>query len=314
MVVAADNMQVPVVDFSQLQNDSHSKSLVIKQIGEACGSFGVFHVINHGISETLIQQAMDVNSSFFGLPLRNKDRFISDDIYKPVRYSPNQGGNLGFSREFLKLYAHPFDVFVSSWPDNPPDYREKMGRLSMEMKKLGVEILEFIMESLNLEATYLKSNIEEGMHIVAINSYPPISTESEMKKIGVVPHTDHSIITILLQTSAGLQVMDQKTGKYESAFSEHKGSIQILVGEHLEVLSNGKYKAVRHQVEQMSRDETRLSVASFLSLGMDEVIEPAVELVDDEERPKRYKGSSLRDFLKHLASGESKPFIETIRI
>lgn len=43
-MVAPDNMQVPVVDYSHLQNDSHSKCLVIKQIGEACCSFGVFHL------------------------------------------------------------------------------------------------------------------------------------------------------------------------------------------------------------------------------------------------------------------------------
>ncbi|KAL3499713.1 hypothetical protein ACH5RR_038806 [Cinchona calisaya] len=168
------------------------------------------------------------------------------------------------------------------------------------------------MESLSLEATYLKENIEQGMQMVAINSYPPISESKKVQNIGVQPHSDHSIITILLQSSSGLQVKE-KTKKKWISVPELKGSLVVLVGDRLEVLSNGKYKSVLHRVIQTSCDETRLSIASFLSLGMDEVVVPAIKLVD-EDHWQKYHASNLRDFLKHLVSGESKPFIETLKI
>lgn len=59
--------------------------------------------MHHGISETLIEEAMNVNTNFFGLPLMTKEELISDDIFKPVRFSPNHGGVQGIYREFLKL-------------------------------------------------------------------------------------------------------------------------------------------------------------------------------------------------------------------
>lgn len=82
-----------------------------------------YQVINHGLSENLIEEVLKVNANFFGLPLVTKEELISDDIYKPVRFTSNQGGAQGMSREFLKLYAHPFEEFMASWPKNPPDYR-----------------------------------------------------------------------------------------------------------------------------------------------------------------------------------------------
>lgn len=306
-----DMQLVSLIDLSLLQRDSQTRALVIKQIQEACKGVGIFSVMNHGISEALVEEAVNVNRKFFDLPLVTKEELISDDVYNPVRFSSVEGGVQGFSRDFLKLYAYPFEEFATSWPRNPPDYREKMGRFAVEMKRLGIELVGAIMESLNLEATHLKDSIQQGRQMVAINSYPPASG-SKVKMIGAPSHSDHSIITILLQSSSGLQVMDRTKKKWISV-PDLKGSLQILVGDHLEVLSNGKYKSVLHRVIQESSNETRLSIASLLSLGMDEVLEPAMELVDEDHR-KKYKGSSLRDFLKHLASGESKPFIETLKI
>lgn len=181
----------------------------------------------------------------------------------------------------------------------------------MEMRKLSIEICGAIMERLNLEATCLKQKIQQGVQMVAINSYRPISG-SNMKIIGAPPHSDFSIITILLQSSSGLQVMDT-TDKIWKSVPVIKGSLLVLVGDLMEVLSNGKYKAILHRVIRTSGDEARLSIASFQSLGMDEILEPATKQVN-EEHPKRYKGCCLRDYLKHRDSGESKPFIETVKI
>lgn len=47
---------------------------------------------------------------------------------------------------------------------------------------------------------------------------------------------------------------------------------------------------------------------------MDEVVEPAMELVKQKQENPNYKGSSLRDYLNHLSSKESKSFLETLKI
>lgn len=184
-----------------------------------------------------------------------------------------------------------------------------MGIYTTEVRKLGIEIFGAIKMSLGLEEICLAENFEQGMHIMGVNSYPP-SSQSNIK-MGTAAHSDHSIITILLQSHPGLHVMDRADATWKAA-PELKGSLQVLVGDHLEVLSNGLYKSVFHRAIPSS-EKTRLSVASFHSLGMDEIVEPAMKLVD-EKHPKGYKGSSLKDFLMHLSSRQEKRFIETRKI
>ncbi|KAL2489705.1 2-oxoglutarate (2OG) and Fe(II)-dependent oxygenase superfamily protein [Forsythia ovata] len=300
--------KLPIINFSRLHHDS-----VIKQIHEACRNFGFFHVMNHGISDSVIEEALNVNSNFFGLPVAMKEEFNSDDVQKPVRFSRLQIGcheNEMLSRDFLKLYAHPLHHFVNLWPSNPLKYREKMGMYATEVRKLGIELFGAIMESLNLSPTYLKQNFEQGVQIIGINSYPPCSGSSI--KTGTAAHTDHSIITILLQSSPGLHIMDRSDGAWKSDLKT-KGSLKVLVGDHLEVISNGLYKSVLHRAISSSNNCTRLSIADFHSLGMDDIVEPATELVD-EDHPKRYRGSSLRDYLEHLSSKDATPFNHKIKI
>ncbi|KAF2282725.1 hypothetical protein GH714_043553 [Hevea brasiliensis] len=288
----------PIIDFSILLNqDSRIKSEVIKEIGKACQDFGFFNIINHGIGESLIEDVMDANSRFFDMPIEQKKELRSNDVYKPVRFETfiqddKENGKL--TREFLKLYAHPIGDWIGSWPGNPPDYSQVCGA---------------IMESLSLSSTFWQNKIEQGMQMMGINCYESACLLNNIWT-GIAPHTDHTIITLLVQSSPGLQVMNPSDGCWNAAPGP-KGSLHVLVGDHLQVLSNGKYKSVIHRAVPGS-EERRLSVASFHSFAMDEVVEPAMELVDREH--PNYKGSSVRDYLNYLSSKESKPFLETLKI
>lgn len=93
---------------------------------------------------------------------------------------------------------------------------------------------------------------------------------------------------------------------------ELKGSLKVLVGDQLEVISNGLYKSVLHRT--ISRcDSASFSIANLHSLGIDEVVEPATKQ-EREGNGQGYRGSSLRDYLKHLASRDARAFIKTLRI
>ncbi|XP_050227201.1 flavanone 3-dioxygenase 3-like [Mercurialis annua] len=301
---------LPIIDLSLLP---HNKTQIVQEIGKACQKYGFFNIINHGISESVIEAALETNSKFFDLPLGEKLNLISDDVHSPIRFGSikDERGNGRFTRDFLKLYAYPLQDWIGSWPPNPSDYREKMGTYSKEMRRLGIEIFGAIMESLNISQTHHKHEFEQGMHIMAVNRYHPIPEANVLT--GIPPHTDHSIITILLQSSSGLQILDRDDNIWKAVIPQHNGnSLQVLVGDHLQVLSNGACKSVLHRAIPGS-EEKRLSVVSLHSFGMDDVVEPAVELVD-ENHPKCYKGSSLRDFLNHLSSKVSESFIHTLQI
>ncbi|KAA8533918.1 hypothetical protein F0562_031435 [Nyssa sinensis] len=243
-------------------------------------------------------------------------KLMSNDVHKPVRYGTSLKDSLDkvqFWRVFLKHYAHPLKDWVDLWPNNPTDYKEKMGKYAVEVRKLAMEIMEAITESLGIGPKYISNKMEEGMQVMAVNCYPPCPQPS--LALGLPPHSDYSCLTIVLQSSLGLEIMDTKDDGSWRLVPEQKGSLQVHVSDHLEVLSNGIYRSVVHRVA-LNAEKTRISIASLHSLGMDEKMETAKELVNDQH-PKGYKESSFRDFLNFLTKhdvAEGKSFINTLKI
>ncbi|CAB4279439.1 unnamed protein product [Prunus armeniaca] len=145
-----------------------------------------------------------------------------------------------------------------------------------------------IVESLGLSPTYLRNKLEQGVHIIIANKYPQSSPSSNM--FGLSSHTDHSFITILLENMSGLEIMDFTN---DNAWCDN-------------------VKSVFHTVTP-SPLMSRVSVGSFLSLAMKDMAEPATELVD-EDHPKRYRASSLDEYMKFLSFKDEKSYIESLKI
>ncbi|KAL8232129.1 hypothetical protein R6Q57_001907 [Mikania cordata] len=305
---------VVVIDVAEL-NDPVQRPTVVKNIGNACREKGFFLMINHGIPQKVLDEALGTAFRFFDLPMKGKSRYMSNDVYKPVRYgtSLKDGEDkVQFWRVFLKQYAHPLNEWVQQWPDNPPDYREKMGDYAVKARLLAIQIMGAITESLGLGANYIKKDMEDGVQVVTLNCYPPCP-EPHMT-LGLPPHSDYSCITIVLHSSSGLEIMDASSETWRSVPGLH-GALQVHVGDHVEVLSNGHYKSMLHRVK-VNNERTRVSIASFHSLGMDEKMATAEELITGEH-PKNYKESSFKDFLDFLSKNdiaEGKSFIGSLKI
>lgn len=303
-----------VVDMAALKNGSASRSRVIQEIRDSCRRLGFFQVVNHGVSESVLEEALSVASNFFDLPTKEKVNLMSNDVYKPIRYctSIKDGvDKVQFWRVFLKHYANPLKDWIHMWPENPSDYREKMGRYCEEVKKVGLEMMSTIIESLEINPSYLTKNLEDGMQVIAVNCYPPCPQPDIA--LGLPPHSDYSCLTILYQSCEGLQIMDFEDKTWKTV-PHIPGALQVHVGDHFEVLSNGLYKSVVHRAT-LNKDKTRISITSLFSLGMDDKMETAKELVDDQN-PKKYRESSFRDFLDFLATNdisEGKSFIDILK-
>ncbi|XP_052187094.1 flavanone 3-dioxygenase 3 [Diospyros lotus] len=312
-----ETADVPLIDLNGLRcgGAADRRGAIVEEIGQACRRYGFFQVVNHGIDQAVLEGALSAASDFFSLPAPEKIKFFSNDVHKPVRYASSLKDGVDtiqFWRIFLKHYAHPLGDWINSWPANPPTYREEMGRYAMEVRKLGLELMEAITESLGIGPKYTSDKMEQGMQVMAINCYPPCPQPS--LALGLPPHSDYSCLTVLLQSFAGLEIFDSKDGQWQLV-PDVDGALQVHVGNHLEVLSNGRFKSVVHRAS-LHHEKTRISIASLHSLAMDEKMGTAMELVD-EEHPKGYKESSLRDFLDFLAKhdlGQGKSFIKSLQI
>ncbi|CAI9091962.1 OLC1v1027086C1 [Oldenlandia corymbosa var. corymbosa] len=306
---------IPVIDLDGLTNNPARRSPIIEDISKACKDVGFFQIVNHGISQRVLDDALSAAFKFFNLSNKEKSKFMSNDVHNPVRYGTGIKDGLDKIqnwRTFLKHYANPLDQYISLWPETPQEYREKMSEYSKAVHKLGVSLMEAITESLGLGPAYMSAKMEEGSQTIVVNCYPPCPQPD--LALGFSPHSDYSCVTIVLQSSSGLQIQDPSDGKWSDVPNIH-GALQVNVGDCVEVLSNGMYKSVIHKVK-LSSDTTRVSIASLHSLALNEKMETAPELVN-EQNPKGYRESSFEELLDFISKNDitdGKFFIDTLRL
>lgn len=309
--IGTSTINLPVIDLSFL-HDPLLRLCVIHEIELACKGFGFFQVINHGISSAVVKDAQDSATRFFDLPADEKMHLVSDNFQEPVRYGTSinhSTDRVHYWRDFIKHYSHPLSNWINLWPSNPPCYKEKVGKYAEATHVLHKQLIEAISESLGLEKNYLQEEIEEGSQVMAVNCYPACP-EPEIA-LGMPPHSDYGSLTILLQSSEGLQIKDCNNNWVCVPYIE--GALIVQLGDQVEVMSNGIYKSVVHRVT-VNKDYKRLSFASLHSLPMHKKISPATQLVN-ENKPAAYGEFSFNDFLDYISRNDitQKRFIDTLR-
>ncbi|KAJ6683573.1 hypothetical protein OIU85_007277 [Salix viminalis] len=115
--------------------------------------------------------------------------------------------------------------------------------------------------------------------------------------MGMPPHSDHGLLTLLIQNGiGGLQI--QHKGKWVNV-GTHPNSFLVNTGDHLEILSNGRYKSVLHRA-MVNSNGTRMSIAMAHGPSLDSVVSPAPELLVSSEgdEPAAYIGMKYKDYLE----------------
>ncbi|KAL6651849.1 hypothetical protein ACP70R_010774 [Stipagrostis hirtigluma subsp. patula] len=302
---------LPVINLARLGNGPAARALVVQDVARACRDRGCFQVINHGVSESVMKGALEAASEFFELSTEHKEEFASNDIRQPIRYDTSSRDGISLARSFLKLYANPLDDWIQFWPAHPPTYRKKMAEYAMGIQRVSMQLMDVILQGLGLERLYLQEKLEKGVQFLASNSYPQFSHQGD--KVGLAAHSDYGFLTILLQSSPGLEVMHHDDDDW-TAVPVIPGALHVHIGDQLEVLSNGQIKSLVHRAV-LNPNEARTSIASIHGLPMHEKVDCAEELVD-EQHPKMYRESSFQDFLDFLPSNVNKykRFVESLKI
>ncbi|XP_006347975.1 putative inactive flavonol synthase 2 [Solanum tuberosum] len=306
------NTCLPIVDLSNRQHPL-LRSQIIQDVHLACKKFGFFQVVNHGIPLSVMDNAIHAASEFFDLPTQDKRHLLTSNVCDPVRYGTSLNhvkDKVHFWRDFLKHYANPTSTWIDLWPSNPKCYKKKMVNYTMAAQKLQEGLMEVIFESLGLNTNYLHEDIAEGSQVMAVNCYPACP-EPDLT-LGLPPHTDYGMISIILQNHQGLQIMGQDEKWHSVPLIE--GALTVLLGDHMEVLTNGIYKSVVHRAT-VNSEKKRISIVSLHSLTLGKKVRPASALVN-EQNILSYKEGGFSDFLDFI-SGEDiveAKYIDTLKI
>ncbi|KAL6622983.1 hypothetical protein ACP70R_032862 [Stipagrostis hirtigluma subsp. patula] len=266
----------------------------------AAAEWGLFQVVNHGVPATVLAELRRVGRAFFALPQAEKQRYATDPASPNVEgyavgTQPKARRNLQGKKmwaDYLYHYvAPPALVNHGIWPKNPPA-TEATEEYCRHVQRLAREMFGHLSVGLGLEAGAMWEAFggDELVLLQKINFYPPCPRPE--LALGVGPHTDMCTLTVLLPNEVqGLQT--HKDGLWHDVEYVPEALI-VLIGDQIEILSNGRYKAAPHR-GLVNKEKARMSWPVFVEPPGELVVGPHQQLAADGS-PAKYKAKKYKDY------------------
>ncbi|GLJ48190.1 hypothetical protein SUGI_1017660 [Cryptomeria japonica] len=293
----APSAKIPLIDMSKLDASPDLLQQTVAEIGSAAQEWGIFQVVNHGVSDDLIRRLQTVGKEFFDLPQEEKETYANNAEEGNLegygtKLAQNIEGKLGWTDYYFHLLWPPSRRNFNTWPRRPSSYREVCEEYGGEIVDVVDKLLSALSINLGLQECSLKEAIGgENMEMeMKINYYPPCPQPD--LALGVVPHTDMSALTLLVSNQVpGLQV--HKDSNWV-AVDYVPNAIIVHIGDTLQILSNGKYKNVFHR-SVVSKDKVRMSWPVFCNPPGNKVLAPMKESLDDHS-PALFAAKTFADY------------------
>ncbi|KAJ1438234.1 Oxoglutarate/iron-dependent dioxygenase [Sesbania bispinosa] len=246
---------------------------VMELIGLACEKWGAFQLKNHGIALSVIEEVEEEAKKLFALP--------SDRKLKALR---SAGGATGYGRarispffpkymwhEGFTIMGSPSEDAKKIWPNDYAPFCDKMEKYQKQMKMLAEKLTNMIFTLLGISEEEKKwVGTSNHCGAVQLNFYPCCPEPN--RAMGLAPHTDTSLITILHQSqTSGLQIFKEGVGWVP--VHPHPNTLVVNTGDILHILSNSRFRCALHRV-MVNSTRHRYSVAYFYGPPINHVVSP----------------------------------------
>ncbi|KAJ4710057.1 1-aminocyclopropane-1-carboxylate oxidase-like 1-like [Melia azedarach] len=273
---------IPIIDLSGADSDL-LRPTIVEKIARASRELGLFQVINHGIELEAFDRMLGATRAFHEQPAEMKTPLYHRDVDQDIILISNI--DLLYSkaaswRDTLRLKLGP------KLPEKLPEIcRNEILEWNQLVTQVGELVMGLLCEGLGIETDRMKEmGLLEGRLMAA--QYYPFCPQHNLT-MGVAPHTDYGVLTVLLQDqTGGLQI------KYGEDWVDVKpvpGALVINIADMLQIMSNDEYKSAEHRVLANSSNEPRISVGIFFEPSKkDNLYEPFPELIS-QEKPARFQ-------------------------
>jgi isopenicillin N synthase-like dioxygenase len=271
-----DTAQIPVIDIGAIL-DGSDITRVASEIHSAATEIGFFYIANHGINESLIDQAFAVSRDFFALPVGAKKTIAVDTSQRgwmATGMSQLQGAKTHDLKEVFfwgtEIQADDPDllakrplVALNRWPDSIfPRLRAELTPYYSAVCQIGEKVLTAIAVSLGAPQDFFRSRYVSPLARGQMVYYPPSSTADEAaERYGVAPHTDFGVLTLLLQDNSGGLQVKTRSGDWIEA-PPLPGTLVCNIGDLLQRWSNDRFTSTVHRVINRS-SSARYSIPVF---------------------------------------------------
>ena len=274
---------IPVLDLvDYMQGVPAALETLAPELRDALENIGFFYIINHGVSQDLIDSAFDANRAFHAIPLEQK---MEVEINKSlIGYMPDLGQKLITSRYadgdkpdrgeafFMTRDGGPgLDASPNLWPRGMPEFRDVLIDYYETMEELGIKLLPLFARSLDLPADYFAGDFAKNatQSFVRASHYPPDTLQEGQYSCG--PHTDGSYLTLLATSNVpGLQILTQD-GEWIKA-PLWRGCFLVNSGDMVTRWSNGRVLFTPHRVIN-DGGKDRYALPFFMQPNADAVLE-----------------------------------------
>lgn len=320
---SAFGQAVPVIDIGGIRSDASGEaaSCAVAEIAMACREWGFFQILNHGVSQQLIDQTWRQTRAFFAQAVTTKEVVLRTRENPWGYYNNELTKNRRDKKEVYDYTTDGVDPIYSAqnrWPDNEDMFRNTMREYLAACTRLSLHLLEAFCVGLDLPADFMQRDFA-GNHtgFVRLNYYPvadPLAgaaiEHQPQADLGIHHHTDAGALTVLMQDDvSGLQV-------YRDGFWQDippvPGAFVINTGDMMQVWSNDIYPAPIHRVLAMDAED-RYSIPFFFNPAAATRISPLPSVVNDE-RPALYRAIDWSEFRGKRADGDYADYGPEVQI
>lgn len=323
----AKNGIVPIIDVGNLRNGTREQRMeVARQVAGAAEDIGFFVIVNHGVSQDLLDNMWKATADFFDSTIEEKMELVKPQDEYPFGYSEFKGEVLSAGKavekgkedknvappdlkEMFSLGpANPNAGFPERvWPSNPSNFANVWSEYYDSLADLASIILRGFALALDLPSEdYFEQFIDHHASALRAINYPHVDEEPVPGQLRASAHTDYGTITILKSDAPGLQVSKDKDPPTWIDVPYVEGAFIVNLGDLMKRWTNDRWLSTLHQVVNPDLEDAcwnggstrRQSVAFFHNLNRDARVE---NLTGDEAK---YDPIVAGDFLmqKHLAA------------
>lgn len=273
-----------------------------RAVVDACERFGFFKVVNHGVPMGVVDRLEAEAVGFFASPQATKDA-CGPAAASPLGYGSKRIGRNGDTGwvEYLLL---GLGLGRDCCPARP-SLRRAVDQYAGAVRGVATAVLEAVAEGLGVAPRDALSRMVTDAasdRVLRINHYPPCPLLQRLPEscggvTGFGEHTDPQLVSVLRSNDTpGLQLALQD-GRWVPVPPD-RDAFFVLVGDSLQVLTNGRLKSVRHRVVVANGGllKPRVSMIYFAGPAPAQRIAPLPELHGGQQ--SLYKPFTWGDYKK----------------